>query len=109
MADPLPTQYRTPANPEIDIEVAYARPDRQWLIALRVPSGCSAIAAVHASGLVESAALSEPLSLGIFGRACQSDAPLNHGDRVEIYRELSYDPMESRRRRAAHRAQRPKA
>lgn len=109
MAEPPSTRDLAPPSAEIDIEVAYALPDRQWLIALRMPSGCSAIAAVRASGLIEGAALREPISLGIFGRACESDTSLNHGDRVEIYRELSYDPKESRRRRAAHRSQRSKA
>jgi putative ubiquitin-RnfH superfamily antitoxin RatB of RatAB toxin-antitoxin module len=32
-----------------------------------------------------------------------SPKPLADGDRVEIYRGLSFDPMESRRRRAEHR------
>ncbi|WP_195846919.1 RnfH family protein, partial [Bordetella pertussis] len=35
--------------------------------------------------------------------ATVADAPLADGDRVEIYRGLSFDPKESRRRRAEHR------
>src|SRR5690606_42087026 len=41
--------------------------------------------------------------VGIFGRQCRADTPLADGDRVEIYRPLTYDPMVSRRRRAEHR------
>ncbi|WP_195843344.1 RnfH family protein, partial [Bordetella pertussis] len=33
-----------------------------------------------------------------------ADAPLADGDRVEIYRGLSFDPKESRRRRAEGKA-----
>lgn len=40
---------------------------------------------------------------GVFGKAQAADAPLADGDRVEIYRGLSFDPKESRRRRAEHR------
>jgi putative ubiquitin-RnfH superfamily antitoxin RatB of RatAB toxin-antitoxin module len=41
--------------------------------------------------------------VGIFGRAAEPQARLADGDRVEIYRGLSFDPKESRRRRAEHR------
>ena len=41
--------------------------------------------------------------VGVFGRAVEAGTPLADGDRVEIYRGLSFDPKESRRRRAEHR------
>jgi putative ubiquitin-RnfH superfamily antitoxin RatB of RatAB toxin-antitoxin module len=41
--------------------------------------------------------------IGVFGRLCGEDQPLNPGDRVEIYRRLVTDPKEARRRRAADR------
>jgi putative ubiquitin-RnfH superfamily antitoxin RatB of RatAB toxin-antitoxin module len=41
------------------------------------------------------------LEIGVYGRRCEADTPLCDGDRVEIYRPLNFDPMESRRRRAA--------
>lgn len=84
----------------IGVEVAYALPDRQWLLALRVPRPCSALQAVLLSGLVESAGLQGELALGIFGQPCEPDTPLAEGDRVEVYRPLVFDPKESRRRRA---------
>lgn len=40
-------------------------------------------------------------AVGIFGRITRRDAPLRDGDRVEIYRALSEDPKNARRRRAA--------
>ncbi len=43
------------------------------------------------------------LAAGVYGQRCSPDHPLADGDRVEIYRPLDFDPMESRRRRAQHR------
>lgn len=83
------------------VEVAYALAQRQWLLALEVPAGASVADAVAASGLVATIGLTEPLDLGVFGRRCAAETLLREGDRVEIYRPLSFDPMESRRRRAA--------
>lgn len=83
------------------VEVAYALADRQWLLAVELPVGATVGDAVDASGLIAAAALSGPLEVGVFGRRCASTTLLVDGDRVEIYRPLSFDPMESRRRRAA--------
>src|SRR3546814_10501406 len=41
--------------------------------------------------------------VGVYGQECTLDRVLTDGDRVEIYRPLVFDPMESRRRRALHR------
>ena len=82
------------------VEVAYARADRQWLLKVDLPLGATVDDAVAASGLIAAAGLGEPLEFGVFGRRCASSTPLAYGDRVEIYRPLSFDPMESRRRRA---------
>lgn len=86
---------------ELRVEVAYALADRQWLVAVVVPAGACVRDAVNVSGLVDAAELSEPLDFGVFGRRCAPETALRDGDRVEIYRALSFDPMESRRRRAA--------
>ena len=42
--------------------------------------------------------------VGIFGELCERDRRIVEGDRIEIYRPLQADPMESRRRRARHKA-----
>jgi len=85
----------------ITVEVAYALPDHQQLIALELPQGATVDDALIKSGLLESAGAGLDLRFGIFGQRCERDRPLAHGDRVEIYRRLHFDPMESRRRRAA--------
>jgi hypothetical protein len=71
------------------------------LLGVEMAAGATVRDAVDASGLVVAAGLDEPLDLGVFGRRCAPDTPLRDGDRVEVYRPLSFDPMESRRRRAA--------
>ena len=91
-----------PDEGEIAVEVAYALPERQLIVALRVATGTTAIEAVresriesHFDGLdVESS------QLGIFGTRVASDHVLADGDRVEIYRPLLADPKEVRRQLA---------
>ena len=57
-------------NELIDIEVAYALPQRQRLVSLRVPAGTTALEAVIASGLQKEFPEIEPESadIGIFSR-----------------------------------------
>jgi putative ubiquitin-RnfH superfamily antitoxin RatB of RatAB toxin-antitoxin module len=85
----------------LQVEVAYALADRQWLRIVDLVEGASVGEAVEASGLAAEIGLAGPLDLGVSGRRCAPDSLLRDGDRVEIYRPLSFDPMESRRRRAA--------
>jgi hypothetical protein len=86
----------------IKVEVAYARPDKQLIVPLEVEQGCTAQAAVEASGIAAEFAEIDlaVLKLGIFGKAVQADTVLRANDRVEIYRPLLADPKEVRRRRA---------
>ena len=41
--------------------------------------------------------------VGLFGRICSPEERVSAGARIEIYRPLTFDPMQSRRRRATHR------
>jgi putative ubiquitin-RnfH superfamily antitoxin RatB of RatAB toxin-antitoxin module len=86
----------------IAIEVVYALPGRQSLVALTVPRGTTACVAVALSGLRQTHSDIGAIrnQLGIFGKRVSADTVLNNGDRVEIYRELTADPKEARRRRA---------
>ncbi len=85
------------------IEVVYALPDRQALLRIRVPNGTTARGAVKLSGIRgEFPEIDlEHAPLGLFGKKLKTDAVLNDGDRVEIYRPLNADPREVRRRLAA--------
>ena len=91
----------------IRVEIIAAWPGRAWRRALELPPQSTVSDALEASGILETfpdlgSAQSLP-SVGIFGRACAPDHPLHSGDRLEVYRPLVFDPMESRRRRAEHR------
>ncbi|HEV7491133.1 MAG TPA: RnfH family protein [Rhodanobacteraceae bacterium] len=86
---------------EIDIEVAYAEPDRQFLRRIALPFGATVADAILASGLEAEFAIDvSSLAAGIWSKPVARDAPLSNGDRVEIYRPLTVDPKEARRRRA---------
>lgn len=84
------------------VEVVYALPREQALVALEVEEGTTARQAAQRSGLARrfpSAGI-ERAPLGIFGRRVAPDAPLRDGDRVEIYRALATDARSARRARA---------
>ncbi len=95
----------------IDIEVAYAEPDRHVIVPLHVPVGTSAREAVRRSGLLERfpSIDSQRVTIGVFGHPVSPRAPLGDGDRVEIYRPLQVDPKEARRLRAARSRVRKKS
>ncbi|HSD59677.1 MAG TPA: RnfH family protein [Burkholderiales bacterium] len=86
----------------IIVEVVYALPDAQTLLALAVPAGSTASDAVRLSGILEKhpEIVLATAKLGVFGKHVKADAPLRDRDRVEIYRPLVADPKEVRRRRA---------
>ena len=90
----------------LKIQVCYALPDSTTLLELTLPAGSTVKQAIDTSGLL--ARFPEiDLSVqkvGVFGKLKPLDAVLHDGDRIEIYRALQADPMESRRRRAKHKA-----
>lgn len=87
----------------IDVEVAYAKPEEQVILALKVPEGSSVEQTIKASGVLVRFPEIElsGIKAGIFGNACRMDQILRQADRVEIYRPLLHDPKEARRQRAA--------
>lgn len=88
----------------IEVEVAYALPDRQALLRISVPAGTTALEAARRSGLeaqFSELVISEESRLGIFGQIVSPAQALHDGDRVEIYRPLKADPKEVRKARAA--------
>lgn len=98
----------------ITVEVAYALPHRQQLLALKVAPGTTAYEAVRQSGIVQQFPEIdlETVKMGIFGQALGTkglnppkEYLLDAGDRVEIYRPLTIDPKEIRKRRAAKATQ----
>lgn len=88
----------------IRVEVAYALPHEQALIALDVPEGTTMYEAAKQSRIAEKFPEIdlETADMGIFGKTERKpkERALQAGDRVEIYRPLIADPKEVRKRRA---------
>ena len=91
-----------PMADDIQVEVAYALPNEQWVIALRLPIGATARDAIERSGVLSKAPdwTLEQGKLGIYSRPATLDQVLRDRDRVELYRPLLIDPKEARRQRA---------
>lgn len=90
-------------NEQITVEVAYALPDQQLIIPIKVASDTTAKEAILNSGIINKFPEIDldTNNIGIFGIRKSLDTQLRHMDRVEIYRPLIADPKEVRRQRAA--------
>ncbi|PXX93860.1 RnfH family protein [Marinobacter vulgaris] len=92
----------------MDVEVAFARPERQEIIRLQVEEGTTAVEAVKRSGItaVFPEIDAERDDMGIFGKVIKnpSSHELRDGDRVEVYRPLKIDPKQARLNRAKKKA-----
>jgi putative ubiquitin-RnfH superfamily antitoxin RatB of RatAB toxin-antitoxin module len=77
------------------VEVIAAWPGRSERTVLELEEGATVAEALAAAG-------HDPAGggVGLHGRRVTLDALLADGDRVEVYRALSADPKEARRRRA---------
>jgi putative ubiquitin-RnfH superfamily antitoxin RatB of RatAB toxin-antitoxin module len=86
----------------IDVEVAYALPEKQVIRAVNVDAGTTIGSAIVQSGIMmDFPDLElEDAKVGIFAKAAVMTTVLSDGDRVEIYRPLIADPKEVRRKRA---------
>ncbi len=91
-------------NETIMIEVAYALPATQSLLTLEVRVGATIRHAILQSGILRLFPEIDPqtISVGIFSEPKELDDIVKEGDRIEIYRPLTMDPKEARRRRAGH-------
>ncbi|MGJ7458156.1 RnfH family protein [Halomonas sp. MA07-2] len=93
---------------EIAVEVAFALPERQAVVALEVPLGTTAREAVALADLPGRFPDLSPeafagADLGIFGKRLRepSSHRLRAGDRVELCRPLTIDPKAARVLRAS--------
>lgn len=89
-------------NATMQVEVAYALPQQQYLLTVDVPVGATIEQAIHASGILGRCPEIDLASakVGIFSDLASLDTVLSAGDRVEIYRPLLVDPKAQRRARA---------
>ena len=95
----------------MNVEVAFALPDRQKIVSLSVPTGTTAREAVSLADMPRHfpdlpAVTFAQAPLGIFGKRLRDPErhELQAGDRVEIYRPLLIDPKKARAKRAADAA-----
>ncbi|MEH6357875.1 MAG: RnfH family protein [Pseudomonadales bacterium] len=88
----------------ITVEVAFALPHKQAIIAVKVSDGATAYDAVLQSGICQKFEQidADNDKMGLFGKAIRDPKKevLKAGDRVEIYRPLLIDPKASRLQRA---------
>lgn len=89
----------------IQVEVAYALPEKQMVIPLSVPVGSSLFEAAVKSKIVEhfTGLDLETATMGVFAKIEKNPKSrvIQAGERVEIYRPLLNDPKEARKARAA--------
>lgn len=87
----------------IQVEVTYAKPERQDIISLKLPEGSTIQQVIEASGLLQRNPEIElaKAKVGIYGKLSRMDTVVRARDRVEIYRPLIADPKEVRKQRAA--------
>ncbi len=90
---------------KIKIEVAYARPDLQKILEIRVPVGTSVFDAAKVSGIdrIFPEIDFSSIDMGIFGKVVKDpkNQAIRAGERIELYRPLIIDPKQARLNRAA--------
>lgn len=84
------------------VEVAYALPSEQKIIAVSVEENSTIETVIDRSGILEIYPEIDLMKqkVGVFGKVKKLSDKVRAGDRVEIYRGLVIDPMEARRKRA---------
>lgn len=90
------------ASGGLRVEVVFALPGRQELIALEVADGATVGEVIERSGIAERFPEHDlsRCAVGIWGRVVERAQRVREGDRVEIYRRLHKDPQTARRERA---------
>jgi putative ubiquitin-RnfH superfamily antitoxin RatB of RatAB toxin-antitoxin module len=94
------------AGARLTVRVCHARTHQAWTATVTLAAGATVADAIAASGFTRDFPGVDPwkAGVGLYGHLTTPERTLEDGDRLEIYRPLTFDPMESRRRRAAHRA-----
>ena len=87
------------------IEIIFAGATGLWRQSLELPEDSMVSEALVASDFARYfPEYADPApALGIYGERCAPERVLVDNDRIEIYRPLVFDPLESRRRRARHK------
>lgn len=92
------------SDARIHVEIVYALPTQQRRVELMLTHGDTVADALsRVAAAPEFADLDlQSIAVGIYGRVVTDrNQRLNEGDRIELYRPLTVDPMTARRRRAS--------
>ncbi|SHE22325.1 RnfH family protein [methanotrophic endosymbiont of Bathymodiolus puteoserpentis (Logatchev)] len=86
----------------MEVEVAYATPEKQLILTVEVAVSCTVEQAIVLSDIVSYFPEIDLAKnkVGIFSQICSLNQLLQENDRVEIYRNLALNPMDARRQRA---------
>ncbi len=85
----------------MNVGICYAEAERQLWMRLEIPDGSAVEQAIQLSGVLKQFPEIDlqKQKVGIFGKIAELDAPVHEGDRVEIYRQITGDPNQVKRRR----------
>jgi putative ubiquitin-RnfH superfamily antitoxin RatB of RatAB toxin-antitoxin module len=85
----------------MNVGVCYAEADRQTWLRLEVPDDSTVQQTIELSGLLNQYPHIDlgKQKVGIFGKLAKLETPVKEGDRVEIYRPITADPNQVKRRR----------
>lgn len=74
------------------VSVVYALPEEQAWIPVEVEDSATLLTAIHTSGVLNMFPSIEldKQKVGVFGKVSSLEATLNEGDRVEIYRAITW-------------------
>ncbi len=89
-------------NKNISVEVAYATPAEQKIIVVEIEQGATIERVIDRSGILEIFPEIDLMvqKVGVWSKVKKLTDEVGDGDRVEIYRGLTMDPKEARRKRA---------
>lgn len=108
MSDPEHVPELPPAPGTMWVEVCFADVGGAWQRELQVPMATTVGEVIDASLFRTAYPNVDPVKagVGVYGKTATLATPLRPYDRVEIYRDLRFDPKDSRRRREEHRLRR---
>ncbi|MCG5512471.1 RnfH family protein [Ectothiorhodospira shaposhnikovii] len=75
------------------VGVAYSEPGNQAWLQVELPEGATVQQAIEQSGILKRfpGIDLDHQKVGIYGKFCKLDNPVQEGDRVEIYRPITVD------------------
>ena len=84
----------------MQIGVAYSESSQQIWLNIEVPDDSTVAQAIEKSGILRMFPQIDLATqkVGIYGRVVKPDAPVRPGDRIEIYRAITCDPLTVPRR-----------